>query len=169
MTDFPPQVESFPGLCSECKTETLVVNAYAVTLGHSERFTPCADCLEKVRTGELRALTRRLYVAGDLCMFQLLLPGQAVDNPQATRIEGRAAELIAELSMMVRDDPHRGTEFEEAFLTHTKERTRQIGWELFEIGGHNLMLAAHNIIRQLYGPSARSLEVAWDSVGEWFD
>lgn len=168
MTKHPDKVETFPGICSECGTTADLCHAYAVTIGKSRSFTPCAACLEKVRKGELRPDTRRLYAAGDLIMYQILKLGQEADKP-LERLPPEAARLITELVHIVRDDPHKGTEFETAFLENTKERTQQIGWKLYELGGHPLMVFAHAVVLDLFGSSARSLEMAWNGCGEWFD
>lgn len=77
--------------------------------------------------------------------------------------------LISELVAMVLNDPHRGTEDEEAFLgMRTRPRTEEIGRQLHSVGGHAAMVEAYDAVRGRHGAgSARSLEMAWDGIGDW--
>lgn len=89
---------------------------------------------------------------------------------RAMTIPAEALPLIAELGAMVENDPARGTEDEGSFLdAKTRPRTREIGAELYAIGGHVLMLRAHHEIHLKYAPSQRMLEAAWNGVGRWRD
>lgn len=78
-----------------------------------------------------------------------------------------AGALIEELCAMVANDPHRGTEHEDAFLGESRGRTVAIGKALHKIGGERLMRKACATVRQAHGWSARSLEMAWNGVGDW--
>lgn len=160
---------AFTGPCSECGADVEVAEAAAVKVGHTDRIRPCPACIEKILNREIRPDTKRLLVVGlEWQMLQMIFPGQELDKPTET-IDVEAAGLILELKMMVLNDPHRGTEDETAFFRDTRPRTREIGQRLYEKGGHNLMLRAYYDIREKFGPSARSLEVNWDGIGEWFD
>jgi hypothetical protein len=54
------------------------------------------------------------------------------------------------------------------YLGDAQEEARQIGWELHEVGSMGAMQAAHaEVARQLGGPAARELELAWDRIGDW--
>jgi len=160
-----------PGPCDQCGSNAPAYYAVAVA-AHSPRIIrPCAECLQKIRVRQWLPETRRLLAmdAGMLHMMQLLLPGQEPDAPPAEPPSEKARQLVAELCGMVDADPNKGTEFETAFFRDTRPRTREIGAELYALGGHSLMVLAYDVIRQKHGPSARSLEINWSGVGEWFD
>jgi hypothetical protein len=96
---------------------------------------------------------------------------EAVDEDRAARemvVPPDAAPLIAELKAMVENDPNRGTEHEGAFLDNkTRPRAREIGKALYAMGDHVLMIRAHQEVQRIGGFSFRSLEMAWDGIGDW--
>jgi hypothetical protein len=100
---------------------------------------------------------------------QLVTPREDGSLPEKDgSVSDRIEEYMIELGSMVERDPHAGTEHEISFLRHNKERARQIGAALFDIGGHGLMVGVHDAIRAKYrGASARHLEIAWEGVGSW--
>ena len=163
------EFEAFDGPCSECGAKGDVLEVAAVKIGHTDRIRPCLACLDKLIKGEIRPETKRILAVGaGWQMLQILKPGQEPDKP-TENIDIAAAGLILELKFMVENDPDKGTENETAFFRGTRPRTREIGQRLYENGGHNLMLRAYYDIRKAYGPSARSLEINWSGIGEWFD
>lgn len=79
-----------------------------------------------------------------------------------------AGALIEELCAMVENDPHKGTEHEAAFLGDaTRGRTVAIGKALHKIGGEDLMSHACSVVYKTHGWSGRSLDMAWNGIGEW--
>lgn len=93
------------------------------------------------------------------------------ERAKAMDIAASAKPLIEELCRMVDEDSKRGTEYESAYLGKaTRFRTREIGQVLYEIEGHELMMRAYYEVRNRHGAgSSRSLEMAWDGIGEWRD
>lgn len=83
-------------------------------------------------------------------------------------IEAEVEALMAELFAMAARDPMPNTKHYAAFLMADKPRAHAIGQRLYEIGGHRLMLLAHDkISREAPLCSGRHLETAWDRVGDW--
>lgn len=88
-----------------------------------------------------------------------------------------ASGLVLELIAMALDDPLRETVDAACFLgAGQRARSREIGKRLDEIGGMNLMLAAHESVFQFLrtvSPSAsaivRGLEMSWHEIGDWRD
>lgn len=79
-----------------------------------------------------------------------------------------AGALIEELCAMVENDPHKGTEHASAFLgDETRNRTIAIGKALHRIGGENLMIHACQTVYRVHGVSGRSLDMAWNGIGDW--
>jgi hypothetical protein len=169
MTDAPAILWQ-TGECGLCDAVGAICVGVAVRVRGADRYVACPNCLEALRLGLILPETRRVLVIGaDWTMLQVLKPGQEQDRPPAIPQAGRARELVEELARMVEDDPNRGTPHETAFFHETRVRAREIGGELYELGGHALMVSAYDVIRERYGHSARSLEVNWNGVGEWFD
>lgn len=84
------------------------------------------------------------------------------------------AELAAELVLMAESDPYIDSINAHSFLGDKKERVRQIGQRLEELGGFDLMLVVHEHITKELGPITpfasaygRGLELAWDGIGVW--
>ena len=54
------------------------------------------------------------------------------------------------------------------FTTIARDRTREIGMKLYELGGHSEMKAASNkVMAQLGYQAASELNLAWNGIGEW--
>lgn len=84
------------------------------------------------------------------------------------------ADLAAELLLMAESDPHRDTENAHSFLADKKERVREIGQRLDELGGFDLMLVVYEHVWKMLQPVtpnwpaySRGLEMAWDDIGSW--
>lgn len=79
-----------------------------------------------------------------------------------------AEAFIDELCSMVERDPHRKTEQESAFLgDDTKPRTIAIGKYLYKLGGEKLMGEVCSKVFERHRWSGRSLEMAWNGIGDW--
>ena len=54
------------------------------------------------------------------------------------------------------------------FLSTARGRAREIGQQLDQLAGREMMAAAHEVVRfDLGGVAARELELAWDGIGQW--
>jgi hypothetical protein len=166
-----PLLLTAPGPCDQCGMDAPVYLVVAVAANNPRQIMPCAQCLQQIRLRQWLPETRRLLAmsAGRQTMLQIIMPGQEPDAPPPLPPSEQAVRLVQELCDMVENDPNKGTEHETAFFRDTRPRTREIGAELYALGGHPLMVLAYDMVRLKYGPSARSLEVNWSGVGEWFD
>ena len=166
-----PLLLTEPGQCDQCGLSAPVYFVVAIAVNSPRQIRPCASCLQKIRVRQWLPETRRLLAmnANMVNMMQILLPGQEPDAVPAVPPSEQAFQLVNELCGIVEADPNKGTEHETAFFHETRPRTREIGTQLYALGGHALMILAYDVVRQKYGPSARSLEVNWSGVGEWFD
>lgn len=103
---------------------------------------------------------------GQLALYghaALYLAQRAMDRAK-NPASASTADLIDELIAIGRVEkgllPPRGSEL--------RERIKSIGSALNRIGGKELMLRAHAIVRESLGAArARELEAAWDGVGDW--
>ena len=74
-------------------------------------------------------------------------------------------EIISELLAMTQaDDRDQGDENRSPFLEFNRERVRELGERLWEMGGLPLMQKA---LSQMPKPDQHELDCAWDSVGDW--
>jgi hypothetical protein len=117
------------------------------------------DLIEVMRAAGIEPLVLDLYSPEDR---------EQEERARAMPVPAEAATMIEELCAMVTGDPNRGNQHEGSFLDKkTRPRTVEIGQALCRIGGHELMIKAHFEVSKLKGFSARSLEMAWDGVGDW--
>ena len=90
------------------------------------------------------------------------------DHREHTRTLGLLAGELVSLSW---DDTTDGEDEDRQAFLHPahKERCREIGMAIHEIGGLELMQAIHAGTQTMYkGPyDARILEFAWDGIGDW--
>jgi hypothetical protein len=153
-------------LCADPGPTALVISTgHGVTAsGHV-----CTECLSKM-VADATEHGNAMITAKAGGVFHVL----GTPNPDGTMPDraGTVPDLIetyiAELSAMVEGDRHAGTAYEVSFLGQNKERARQIGAALLEIGGHGLMVGTHGTIAQRFGAaSAQNLDYAWEGVGSW--
>lgn len=77
----------------------------------------------------------------------------------------KESEIVSELLAMVQADTRdRGDENRSPFLKNNRARTRELGLQLWELGGIRLMQKA---LGKVPGYDQRGLEIAWDSIGYW--
>ena len=55
----------------------------------------------------------------------------------------------------------------QGFLISQAGEVREIGRQLDEAGGMEMMLAAHTLFRSYNPGLARNLEMVWDGIGSW--
>lgn len=162
-------LDRFDDACTTCKNPGPTAHVCVIGNGQTATGKICTDCLHKLVEQSTRrgdAMVTAMTTGG--IFRQLLQPSADGTVPDQTgTVTGQIEDAIHELSRMVETDPHRGTEYEVSFLQHNKERARQIGANLFLIGGHGLMVGVNDTIRNKYGTSARHLDYAWDGVGQW--
>lgn len=74
-------------------------------------------------------------------------------------------EIVAELlAMVVSDQRDRDDENRSPFLESNRAKTRELGQQLWQLGGIHLMQRAWGKIPR---HDQRELEHCWDGIGEW--
>ena len=74
-------------------------------------------------------------------------------------------DIIAELTAMTQaDDRHQDDENRSPFLENNRERTKELGERLWEIGKLPLMQKA---LSQMPKYDQHELDCCWDGVGDW--
>jgi len=72
-------------------------------------------------------------------------------------------ELVAQLKKMCEDcSTPINDENRAVFLTENRDRTKEIGQALYDLGGHQAMILAWKQV-----PDRFELSHAWDGVGDW--
>ena len=79
--------------------------------------------------------------------------------PERKTLTGAQAALIEKLVALGRKTPD--AQSSSTYLNVGREGACQLGRELYELGGHELMLRAHEDV------AGRELEVCWSGIGQW--
>ncbi len=76
---------------------------------------------------------------------------------------------LAHLDNLAQADLYRDAPEATAYLDEFRPLVEQIGETLYELGGHDAMLAVYAVIAERYPVLSRHLELAWNGIGDWRD